>query len=63
MKDALKVFVEAAKETPALYFAPVMGAIKAASKVSDDMTKSKGAVPKDLAPFTVDKTRHHRRAK
>ncbi|WP_155696599.1 hypothetical protein [Burkholderia stagnalis] len=61
MKRSLKIFVDAAKETPALYFAPVVGALKAASKVTDEMATTKGVTSKGMAPFTVDKARHHRK--
>ncbi|WCM21408.1 hypothetical protein NDK50_08150 [Paraburkholderia bryophila] len=40
MKGSIKVFMDAAKETPRLYFAPLVGAIQAVSKVSDQMVKT-----------------------
>jgi hypothetical protein len=40
MKDSLKVIVEAAKETPRLYFAPIIGALHAVSKVQDQMIRT-----------------------
>ncbi|MFL9987232.1 hypothetical protein [Paraburkholderia sediminicola] len=40
MKDSLKVIVEAAKETPRLYFAPLVGAFQAVSKMQDAMIRT-----------------------
>lgn len=34
MKESIKVFVDAAKETPRLYFAPLVGAFQAVAKVA-----------------------------
>ncbi|MDN7490548.1 hypothetical protein QZM35_22820 [Burkholderia sp. AU45274] len=40
MKDSLKVIVEAAKETPRLYFAPIVAAFQAVGKVEDAMIRT-----------------------
>lgn len=40
MKDSLKVILEAAKETPRLYFAPIVGAFQAVAKVQDQMIRT-----------------------
>lgn len=40
MKDSFKVFVDAAKETPRLYFAPLREALHAVSKMQDAMMKT-----------------------
>lgn len=40
MKGSIKVFVDAAKETPRLYFAPLVSAFQAVSKVSDEMVRT-----------------------
>ncbi|SDR37290.1 hypothetical protein SAMN05443245_5206 [Paraburkholderia fungorum] len=54
MKDALKVFVDAARETPRLYFAPLVGAFHAAVKVQDTMIKTqKGGRAGEFGAFEV----------
>lgn len=37
MKDAWKTFIDAAKETPRLYFAPITGMLEGARKAQAEM--------------------------
>ncbi|WP_146126105.1 hypothetical protein [Burkholderia multivorans] len=45
MKEAVKVFVDAVRETPRLYFAPLVAALNAVGRVESEMTRTyKGTV-------------------
>lgn len=59
MKELVKVLVEAAKETPRLYFAPLVGAFNAVSKAQDEMVRRQ----KDSGEFGRFETRHARQVR
>lgn len=62
MKESIKVFVDAAKETPRLYFAPLVGAFQAVAKVQDAMIRTqRGSAGGDFGNFETRERHHHKK--
>lgn len=57
MKGSVKVFLDAAKETPRLYFAPIVGAFQAAAKMQDQMTQTQRGASSEFGKFEVKHNR------
>ncbi len=55
MKDSLTIIVAAAKETPRLYFAPIIAALRAVSKVEDAMVETQRASNRNTADVPKNK--------
>ncbi|MFM0503922.1 hypothetical protein [Paraburkholderia caffeinilytica] len=63
MKGSVKVFLDAAKETPRLYFAPLVEAFQTASKIQDQMSSTGRGAPSEFGKFEVKQDRTHHRAR
>lgn len=57
MKGSIKVLVDAAKETPRLYFAPLISAVQAVSKVSDEMVRTQRGSTGQFGKFETKERR------
>jgi len=62
MKELVRVLVDAAKETPRLYFAPLLGAFNAVSKAQDEMVRRQREHG-EFGRFEARHTRQVRRAR
>jgi hypothetical protein len=63
MKGSVKVFLDAARETPRLYFAPLVEALQTASKIQDQMSSTGRGGSSEFGKFEVKHDRAHHKAR